>query len=131
MRKLEIVAVMFILMILIGLYPVAVYAYKFVYLPSQHSDVITITMRTPDHGNMTPMVIRVKKGDLVRLRLTSEDVAHGFRITEFDVKVYPIEPGKFTTVEFVAEEAGTFDFFCNIVCSVRHGEMRGQLIVEE
>ena len=130
MRKVEIVAVVLALMILLGL-PAAVYAYEFMYLPVQRADEITVIMRTPANGNMDPMVIRVKKGDLVRLRLTSEDVAHGFRINEFDVKIFPIEPGKFKTIEFVAEEAGTFDFFCNIVCSPRHGEMRGQLIVEE
>lgn len=130
MRKLNFVAVILVLILLLGL-PIAVYAYEFVYLPLQRPNVITVVMRTPGHGNMAPMVIRVKKGDLVQLRLTSEDVAHGFRIKEFDVKVFPIEPGKFETVEFVAEEAGTFDFFCNIVCSARHGEMRGQLIVEE
>lgn len=130
MRKLEIVAVMLVLMSLLGL-PAAVYAYEFVYLPSQRPDVITMVMRTPEHGNLSPRVIRVKKGDVVRLRLTSEDVAHGFRIKEFDVKVFPIKPGKFEMVEFVAEEAGTFDFFCNIICSPRHAEVRGQLIVEE
>jgi len=130
MRKLEIVAVILVLMLLLGI-PAAVYSYEFVYLPEQRADVITVVMRTPANGNMSPMVIRVKKGDLVRLRLTSEDVSHGFRIKELDVKIFPIEPGKFKTIEFVAEEAGTFDFFCNIVCSPRHGEMRGQLIVEE
>ena len=41
--------------------------------------------------------IRVKKGDVVRLCITSQDVAHGFRIKEFDVKVYPITAGKFKT----------------------------------
>lgn len=128
MRKfVEIVGV---LLVLLGL-PVAVYAYEFVYLPAQRADVTTVVMRTPNNGNMTPMVIRVKKGDLVRLRLTSEDVSHGFRIKELDINVYPIEPGKFTTVEFVAEEAGTFDYFCNIICSTSHADMRGQLIVEE
>lgn len=130
MPKLEIGAVIFILMSLLGL-PTAVYAYEFMYLPAQRPGVITVVMRTPEHGNISPRVIRVKKGDLVRLRLTSDDVAHGFRIKEFDVKVFPIEPGKFETVEFVAEEAGTFDFICNIVCSPRHNEVKGQLIVEE
>jgi len=130
MRKLEIVAVMFVLMSLLGL-PAVVYAYEFVYLPAQRPGVITVIMRTAEHGNISPRVIRVKKGDVVQLRITSEDVAHGFRIKEFDVKVYPINPGKFETVEFVAEEAGTFNFVCNITCSPRHNEVKGQLIVEE
>lgn len=130
MRKWEIAAVALVLAVLVGL-PTAVYAYQSVYLPARHPDVITVTMRTVEHGNVSPRVIRVKKGDVVRLRLTSEDVSHGFRIKELGVKVYPIKAGKFETVEFVAEEAGTFDFICNITCSPRHEEMKGQLIVEE
>lgn len=130
MHKLEIVAVVLVLIVVLGV-PAAVYAYQSVYLPSQRPDVITVIMRTPEHGNLSPSVIRVKKGDVVRLRLTSEDVSHGFRIKEFDVKVYPIKAGKFETVEFVPDLAGTFDFYCNITCSPRHAEVKGQLIVEE
>ncbi len=130
MRKLEIAAILFVLISMLGL-PAAVYAYEFVYLPSQRPNVITVMMRIPENGNISPRVIRVKKGDLVQLRISSDDVAHGFRIKEFDVKVFPIKPGKFEMVEFVAEEAGTFDFICNIICSPRHAEVKGQLIVEE
>lgn len=130
MRKWEFAAVLLVLVVLLGL-PAAVYAYQAVYLPSQRPNVITVVMRTVERGNISPAVIRVKKGEVVRLRLTGDDVAHGFRIKEFDVKVYPIKPGKFTTVEFVADEAGTFDFICNITCSPLHKDMKGQLIVEE
>ena len=131
MRKLDVVILILALMLVLMLSPAVIYAYQTMYSLSQRTDVINLVMRTPENGNMTPRVIRVKKGDLVRLRVTSEDVAHGFRIKEWGVKVFPIEPGKFTTIEFVAEEAGTFDFFCNIICSPSHMDMRGQLIVEE
>ena len=130
MRLWEIAAVLLVLLALVGV-PVAVFAYQFMYLPARHPDVITVTMRTPEHGNVYPRVIHVKKGDLVRLRITSEDVPHGFRIKEFDVKVFPVSAGKFKMVEFVAEEAGIFKFVCNNRCSPRHTEVNGQFIVDD
>lgn len=78
----------------------------------------------------TPGTITVKKGDTVKLNLSSEDVPHGFSLAVFDISE-TLSPGKTTTVEFVADQAGTFNFICNIVCGSGHSGMTGQLIVEE
>jgi nitrous-oxide reductase len=92
---------------------------------------ITLTAQVPDKGGWEPRIIRVRVGQLVRLRLTSRDVTHGFLLPDFNIKAGPISPGEFTTVEFVADKAGTFTFYCNILCSRRHGSMNGRLIVVE
>lgn len=78
----------------------------------------------------TPSTITVNKGDTVQLNLSSEDVPHGFALSAFNVSE-TLTPGKTKTVEFVADQAGTFTFSCNIVCGAGHSGMSGQLIVEE
>lgn len=77
----------------------------------------------------TPGTITVKQGDTVKLNLSSEDVPHGFSLAAFDI-TETLTPGKTTTVEFVADQVGTFSFICNIVCGSGHSGMTGQLIVE-
>ena len=73
--------------------------------------------------------IRVKLGDTVRITATSPDVSHGFAIPAFGVNA-AIDPGKETTIEFVADKAGEFGFFCSVFCGRNHGAMKGTLIVE-
>ncbi len=76
-----------------------------------------------------PNVITVNKGDIVKLKITSADVTHGFAINEFNVNEQ-LEPGKTVNVEFVADKTGTFSFYCSIVCGAGHSGMRGQLVVK-
>jgi len=77
-----------------------------------------------------PGTITVKKGDTVKLTITSTDVEHGITIPEFGVN-QTIPAGQTATVEFVASKAGTFEFHCNVFCGEGHGEMKGKLVVEE
>ena len=76
-----------------------------------------------------PDIIRVKKGDKIRLIIKSIDVTHGIEIKEYNIRetIYPNEP---VTVEFSADKAGEFIFRCNIPCGSGHSEMTGKLIVE-
>ena len=73
----------------------------------------------------------VKRGERVRLRIRSEDVVHGFAIGRMGVDVGPIEPGKTATVEFVADQAGEFTFYCTTWCDPNHPRMRGTLEVRD
>jgi cytochrome c oxidase subunit 2 len=130
MTKLEIAAVLVVLAVVLGT-PTIILGYQFAYRPAQDPQAITLIMRTAENGNFMPSVIRVKKGQLVRLHLTSYDVAHGFLIGELGVDGGVIEAGKWKTVEFVPEEAGEFSFTCNIRCSPQHAKVRGKIIVEE
>jgi len=76
-----------------------------------------------------PSTITVKKGDKVKLLITSEDVKHGFKLTDFNINE-DIEPGKTTTIEFTADKIGTFSFVCSVFCGSGHSNMEGKLIVE-
>ena len=79
--------------------------------------------------SFSPAEIRVKQGEKVRLVVTSEDVSHGLTIPAFNVSL-TLEPGKTATAEFVADQKGSFPFFCSVFCGSGHGSMRGTLIVE-
>lgn len=79
--------------------------------------------------SFSPDVITVKKGDHVRLSLTSQDVTHGFMLPEYGINAV-VEPGKTTKIEFTADKAGTFSFRCSVMCGQGHSGQRGTLIVE-
>ena len=75
-----------------------------------------------------PSTIEVNKGETVRITVTSEDVTHGFAISEYGIrkKIYPGVP---VTIEFVADKVGEFTYYCSVPCGMGHGSMRGKLIV--
>lgn len=85
---------------------------------------------TAEQFSFEPDTITVKKGDDVRLIITSIDVIHGFRIEEFGIDE-TLEPGKTVIVEFTADKTGAFTFYCTVYCGSGHGSMRGRLVVEE
>lgn len=76
-----------------------------------------------------PSTIAVNKGDKVKLSINSADVTHGFSISEYGINEN-INPGKTTIVEFTADKAGEFTFFCSIYCGTGHKSMKGKLIVQ-
>lgn len=90
---------------------------------------IELVARQPAAGGWSRERIVVKRGERVRLRIRSEDVVHGFAIGRLGVDVGPIEPGKTATVEFVADQAGEFTFYCTTWCDPNHPRMRGTLEV--
>lgn len=95
----------------------------------------------------TPNEIHVKKGTRVKLVVHSVDETHGIKLKLFPVgsknKSVPglrfenpsdngkVERGKDQVLEFVAEQAGTYDFECARFCGFGHGHMKGKLIVDE
>jgi cytochrome c oxidase subunit 2 len=84
---------------------------------------------TAKQFDFQPSTITVKQGDTVKLRITSNDVAHGFAINEFGINER-IEPEQTVNIKFVADKKGTFRFYCSVFCGNGHGTMEGQLIVE-
>ncbi len=78
-----------------------------------------------------PTEIRVKKGDRVKLLLSSREGTHGFGLRDFDIEVGPFAPGMSPeAVEFVADKTGSFEFRCNVPCGAGHRDMKGKFIVE-
>jgi cytochrome c oxidase subunit II len=76
-----------------------------------------------------PSTIEVKQGDRVRLIVTSADGVHGVGIRKFKVNTLVPRGGKPVTIEFTANEAGTFPLVCSEECGDGHADMRGSLVV--
>lgn len=77
----------------------------------------------------TPNIIRVNKGDTVRIRLISEDVHHGLFVDAYNVKTSAY-PGQDGSLQFTADKTGRFTFRCSTTCGEFHPYMVGVLIVE-
>lgn len=75
--------------------------------------------------------VTVKKGDTVKITLTnSGKMMHDFVVDEFiGAKTKQIKNGETDTVTFVADKAGTFEFYCSVGKHRAQG-MVGKLIVE-
>ena len=73
----------------------------------------------------------VNKGDHVVLHITSKEGTHGIMIPGLGLSTGEFSPGEEKIIEFDADEAGSFDYFCNVPCGSGHKSMRGQLVVEE
>src|SRR3989338_1754183 len=58
--------------------------------------------------------IRVKKGDFVRINFTSTDGTHDLRIDDYEVGTAVVGVGKSSSVDFMAEKTGTFEFYCSV-----------------
>ncbi len=75
--------------------------------------------------------VAIKKGDKVKLRIKSREGTHGFRMPGFSISTSEIKQGQEQVVEFTAEKAGSFDYFCNVPCGKGHKEMKGTLVIGE
>jgi len=58
--------------------------------------------------------IRVKEGDKVRIEFTSTDGFHDWTVDEFNAATDQVNTGGSTSVEFVADQKGTFEFYCSV-----------------
>lgn len=71
----------------------------------------------------SPDAIAVKRGDIVRITVNNADVIHGIRIPDLGLSGNE-------TIEFTADKAGDFAWYCNVYCGEGHNKMQGRLIVE-
>ena len=87
--------------------------------------VVTVKAR---RFEFDPSRIAVRKGDDIRLEITSEDVTHGFALADFDID-RTLEPGKTEKISFQVEKTGEHHFHCSVYCGEGHDKMHGKLIV--
>lgn len=93
---------------------------------------IDLVARVPmsAEGGWSAKEIHVRAGEEVVIRLTSEDVTHGFLVPDLGVQSGPILAGTYQIVRFRADRSGVYTYYCNVLCSHRHGAMIGKLVVE-
>ena len=117
--------------------------------PSQQSTAIASTVSSPTptvegttdesvktfnlegkNFRFTPNEIKVKKGDKVKVTLKVADMQHDFVVDELNVRTKTGKAGETVEVEFTADTAGEYEFYCS-VSNHRAQGMVGTLIVEE
>lgn len=88
---------------------------------------------TAIRSHFKPERVTVKEGDHVMWHITNlertADATHGFMVPAFNINL-SLEPGEYQRIEFVADRAGVYPFYCTEFCSALHLEMMGYLIVE-
>ena len=75
-----------------------------------------------------PDPIIVKRGEKVRLEVTSTDATHGFAVKEFRINA-TLPAKKTVPINFSADKAGTFTIRCSVYCGSDHLKMQGKLKV--
>jgi heme/copper-type cytochrome/quinol oxidase subunit 2 len=75
-----------------------------------------------------PPRIEVNQDDLVKIELSTEDIAHSLTIDVYRI-AKRVGPGHPVTFEFRADRAGTFPYYCNLQIEDGCRRMRGELVV--
>jgi plastocyanin len=81
-------------------------------------------------GGLDNPDIKVKKGDTVRIVLTSTQGLHDWVLDEFNAATAKVrETDDSTYVEFTANQVGTFEYYCSVGQHRANG-MKGRFVVE-
>jgi heme/copper-type cytochrome/quinol oxidase subunit 2 len=75
-----------------------------------------------------PARLEANLDDLVRVTLSSGDIAHSFTVDAYRI-AKRVGGGQTVTFEFRADQPGTFRIYCNLKQDERCREMHGELVV--
>jgi len=76
-----------------------------------------------------PNRITLSQGETVVLRLTTQDVKHGFFMRELGIDAL-IEPGRVTDITVTPGAKGIFTIICDHFCGQGHSNMHMKVIVK-
>ena len=82
-----------------------------------------------ENGGWNPEVIQANVGEPLHLKLTSDDVVHGFAVGQMDMQSVDVLPGKVTDITLTFDKPGIYTFFCTRWCGLNHWRMRGTIEV--
>ncbi len=88
--------------------------------------VIKVTARKFTYD---PDEIVFKAGEAVVLELTSADVHMGFKCPDLGLRA-DIFPEKQTRIPLKVDQAGRYDFYCDVFCGDDHENMTGTIVVQ-
>lgn len=90
---------------------------------------ILIRARMPENGGWSPADLTAHTGEPLHLRLTSDDVTHGFAVGRMDFQPVDILPGEISEVTLRFDQPGKYVFYCTRWCGPDHWRMRGTIEV--
>lgn len=90
--------------------------------------IVDVTVEASNY-KFSPSEVKVKKGDTIKLLFKSSGGIHDFVVDEFEVATNQLNDEEEEEVEFVAEKAGTFEYYCSVGNHRKMG-MVGKLVVE-
>jgi mono/diheme cytochrome c family protein len=97
---------------------------------------VILWLRTPlihvsmaEDGGWSPGTLKAQAGKPLELRLTSDDVMHGFAVGQMDMEPVDVPPGKVTDVSLMFDKPGSYTFYCTRWCGLNHWRMRGTIEV--
>lgn len=93
------------------------------------ASAVEVHARMPERGGWSPDNLSTRVGQPLRLRLTSDDVVHGFAIGQRDWPAVDLYPGKVVEVTLVFDNPGTYTYYCTRWCGPNHWRMRGTIEV--
>jgi mono/diheme cytochrome c family protein len=88
-----------------------------------------IHARISESGGWNPDVIKANVNEPLHLKLTSDDVVHGFAVGQMDIQGVDVLPGKVTDITLNFDKPGIYTFFCTRWCGLNHWRMRGTIEV--
>jgi heme/copper-type cytochrome/quinol oxidase subunit 2 len=77
-----------------------------------------------------PVRLEVVQDDLVKVTMTSADIAHSFTIDAYRIDKR-VGPKQAVTFEFRATQPGTFKIYCKLTQDARCKDMHGELVVNK
>jgi mono/diheme cytochrome c family protein/plastocyanin len=88
-----------------------------------------IHARMAEDGGWNPDVIQAEVGKPLHIKITSDDVVHGFAVGQMEMQSVDILPGKVTDITLNFDKPGIYTFFCTRWCGLNHWRMRGTIEV--
>lgn len=82
-----------------------------------------------EDGGWNPDVIQAEVGKPLHIKITSDDVVHGFAVGQMEMQSVDILPGKVTDITLNFDKPGIYTFFCTRWCGLNHWRMRGTIEV--
>lgn len=82
-----------------------------------------------EESGWTPGNLQLKAGETLTVRLTSDDVLHGFAIGQSAAPALDVKPGEWTETTLTFGAPGKYTFYCTRWCGPNHWRMRGTIEV--
>lgn len=98
-------------------------------IDDKQGNTIELHARTFENGGWSEDTIQTQVGEPIRIRITSEDVVHGFAVGGYNLTPLEVMPGEFVEITLKFDKPGEYTFFCNRWCGPNHTRMRGTIEV--